>query len=141
MRHSYLSRIYANNHFATWHENVYSRSSCCDRNRRADISAKVQPPMKNTMINFDGSELESSLVMEFPGTRIHRIFANANRVMLNGIKYKFNLRLANVDTLYETLLTVGPGSKPITSFKPCHPLGCTSCSASLTLSGAYMECT
>lgn len=45
----------------------YSQSSCCDRNRRADISAKVHPPMKNTIINFGGSVLESSLVIEFPG--------------------------------------------------------------------------
>jgi len=48
----------------------YLRSSSCDRNRRADISAKVHPPMKNTRINFGGSELESSLVIEFPKINI-----------------------------------------------------------------------
>lgn len=51
----------------------YSQSSCCDRNRRADISAKVHPPMKNTIISFGGSELESSLVIEFPGINFHYI--------------------------------------------------------------------
>lgn len=59
---------YANKYFVI--ELRYLQSSCCDKNRRADISAKVHPPMKNTRINFGGSELESSLVIEFPKINI-----------------------------------------------------------------------
>lgn len=68
----------------------YSQSSCCDRKRRADISAKVHPPIKNTIINFGGSELESSLVIEFPGIQIYCIL----KIYLKGIIYNERMRIS-----------------------------------------------
>lgn len=39
-------------------------SSCCERNRSAEISAKVHPPTKNTRMTLGMSDCEISLVRE-----------------------------------------------------------------------------
>lgn len=117
----------------------YLQSSCWDRNLSAEISANVHPPIKKTITNFGGSELKSSLVIEFPKNLIY-IYITYDIIEIIFF-YIYSLLLPDDSMLYGGLLIVGPGNNPITSFKPCQPFGCTSCSVNRTLSGAYIEWT
>lgn len=87
-------------------------SSCCDRNRNAEISAKVQPPRKNTIITLGESDWEISLLNE----------------------PRRPLTVGCVDDWYSS--NMGPGMIDKVSFSECHPFGFSDCSIMRIVNGA-----